>query len=304
MLFLVILMLILLIVLSLSMNFIAVQFKKARVKLNETRKNVTEIKTKVDNLDNVQIQIDKLESISWSIDSQIKQLVKRASMPDGILHLSDGVKFYLPHYPVDIISNDIVAHGNFFEFEILKKLEQHIVPNSIILDLGANIGNHSMYWSLKNHAKMIYAFEPQEHIFKILEKNIEINHITNVIPFNFALGAESSRGAFTKNTWEDNFGGQHIHTDVNGKLVIKSLDEVMLEEKPSTVDFIKCDVEEFEYQVLQGAKETLLKYKPTIFIEIFNPSLEKVSALLEELGYIKVEELHIYNYLFKHKDKI
>ena len=64
------------------------------------------------------------------------------------------------------------------------------------------------------------------------------------------------------------------------------------------VDFVKMDVEGFEYQVLQGSKDLLLKDKPILWIEIFNRNYSKVSQLLSELGYKQIEALDRDNYIF------
>ena len=330
--FIIILICILITLVAVSLNVIAVQFKKTRRKLNEINDKFESIE-KLNLLSEIS---EKLNIISKSNDKLVKDLIlmpdgifynsrgiknylesilKRISMPDGIFHHSSGVKFYLPHYPSDLISRDIVDKNNFFEFKLLKLLEEYIVPNAIILDLGANIGNHSMYFALKNNAKMIYAFELQEHVFNILQKNIELNHISNIKTFNIALGKANSFGTFyhssdPRTDWYGgllNFGSQHIHVaedSEHGQLKIQSLDEVIQQENPPTIDFIKCDVERFEYEVLQGAKETLLKYKPIIFIEIMPENIERVFAYLEILGYVKIKDLASNNYLFQHKDKI
>jgi FkbM family methyltransferase len=227
----------------------------------------------------------------------------KLSMLDNIYYLNNGIKFYLPFFPMDFISKRIVATNNFFEIEDLTTLKEYIPEQAVILDIGANIGNHSMYWSLKNNASMIYSFEPQEHIFNILQKNIEINNIKNIKAFNIALGKHSTKGAYTAGNYNHggmgNFGGQEIIENEQGSVVIKSLDDVLSGENISKIDFIKCDVEGFEFNVLLGAEHTLIKYKPLIFIEVFANNKEKVFAYLSSLGYINIKTFDLHNYLFK-----
>lgn len=69
----------------------------------------------------------------------------------------------------------------------------------------------------------------------------------------------------------------------------------MIKEK---VDFIKIDVEGFEYNVLLGAKNILNRYSPIIFIEVFEQNEDKVFELLKQFSYKKIEDLGENNYIF------
>ena len=230
----------------------------------------------------------------------------KLSMLDNIYYFNNGIKFYLPFFPMDSISREIVTTNNFFEIADLTTLRAYIPEKAVILDIGANIGNHSMYWALQNNAEMIYSFEPQEHIFNILQKNIEINNIKNIKAFNMALGKHSTKGAYTAGNYNNggmgNFGGQEIIENAQGTVVIKSLDDVISGENISKIDFIKCDVEGFEFNVLLGAEKTLIKYKPLIFVEVFANNKDKVFEYLNNLGYAVIKTFDASNYLFKNQN--
>ncbi|MCL1902565.1 MAG: hypothetical protein FWG18_02985, partial [Alphaproteobacteria bacterium] len=71
-----------------------------------------------------------------------------------------GIRMHVPQYPWDYIQEIIVDSDNFFELDILEKCAEWIPPNAVILDLGANIGNHSIYWASIGGAKRVHAFEP------------------------------------------------------------------------------------------------------------------------------------------------
>ena len=70
----------------------------------------------------------------------------------------------------------------------------------------------------------------------------------------------------------------------------------------SKIDFIKCDVEGFEFNVLLGAEKTLLKYKPLIFVEVFANNKDKVFEYLNNLGYAVIKTFDASNYLFKNQN--
>ena len=118
----------------------------------------------------------------------IRRLLKKASMPDGIFR-KGNVRFYLPNYPRDKSQTFIVDNNNFNEFFALDILNNYLNDESVIVDVGAFIGNHSLYWAINNNARKVYAFEPLLENYKILKKNIKINKLKGVvIAKNVALG--------------------------------------------------------------------------------------------------------------------
>ena len=66
-------------------------------------------------------------------------------------------------------------------------------------------------------------------------------------------------------------------------------------------DFIKIDVEGFEYFVLKGGQNLLIKHQPIIWIEMFNKNFFKVNELLNSFGYEIKDCLGTYNYIYAFK---
>ncbi|WP_233707370.1 FkbM family methyltransferase, partial [Helicobacter cetorum] len=181
-----------------------------------------------------------------------------------------------------------------------------------ILDVGANIGNHSLYFALECKATKILAFEPICSTFEILEKNIVLNHLQNIItPLNVGLSNKSinasivadSRFGNTIGFHSDNIGGTNLTQDENGAFKLIALDSINLKDYGfERLDFIKIDVENHEIEMLEGALETLKKYRPIIFIETFKDNKEKVFGILNGLGYQQVKSFPFDNYLFAPKE--
>lgn len=205
-------------------------------------------------------------------------------------------KFYVPNYPIDLIQSCIVDYKTFFEMGILLELRSYIKKDAVILDIGANIGNHSVYWAVNTKASRIYSFEPVQDTFAILKKNIEINGLTDKVKiFNIGLSNEKINGSI--NHYDPkNIGGTSIKQDSDGNLLLDKLDNIQIEE--DSVDFVKIDVEGHELAVFQGARETLLKYKPIIFVESFPNQKPKVDEYLTNLGYRLEKSFEGYNYLY------
>ena len=217
---------------------------------------------------------------------------------NDIWEMTNGVKFYLPNFPYDLIAKYIVFYNDFFESDILKSLEKYIPKDAVILDIGANIGNHSVYWASRG-AKSIHSFEPMKQTYNNLVKNININGMEKIIkPYNIGLGDVKTVGEVAKN-FSTNIGATQIkESEVQGvfSLKIERLDDIDLNEKK--IDFVKIDVEYFEPKTLVGMQETLKKYKPIIFIEVFQRNRRFVKKFLKNLGYRKPKRFTGCNFLF------
>ena len=237
----------------------------------------------------------QLNNIEHTMDYQNDRILKTlAILPNKIINIGPA-KFYVPNYPIDLIQSEIVDDGTFYEIDVLEKLQPYIKKNAVILDIGANIGNHSVYWAVKSNTKRVYSFEPVQDTFKILKKNVEINDLNNKIKiFNIGLSNRKINGSVSFYD-RRNIGGTPVKQNPNGNLSLDKLDNIKIKE--NAVDFVKIDVEGHELEVLQGARETLIKYKPTVFIEAFPDSRPKVHEYLTNLGY-RLEKSFVNNYLY------
>lgn len=138
----------------------------------------------------------------------------------------------------------------------------------------------------------------------MLEKNIEINDLEEKVKlFNIGLSDEESFARISHFN-KTNIGGTRIEKTADGNLVVNKLDNIKINE--DCIDFVKIDVEGHEIKVLNGAKETFLKYKPRyVFIESFSNNFPKVKEILESYGYRLTDFLvEASNYLFEYKEKI
>ena len=161
--------------------------------------------------------------------------------------------------------------------------------NDIILDIGANIGTHSVIFSRKSKLGKVYAFEPQSLTFSILQNNILYNGLSNVIALHYAITTLDNHAVSMDNF---SFVGKRIN---NGALRLSpfknnpiigevSLSRTIDSFNFKSVNFIKMDIQGSEVMALDGAKKTIKKSRPIMFIEI-----EQIH--LEALGYTTIELL-------------
>jgi FkbM family methyltransferase len=148
-------------------------------------------------------------------------------------------------------------------FEWLKQVNSDGIFKGSAVDVGANIGNHSLYFS--DYFNEVLSYEPQPLTFKLLNVNSQL--VTNIRCFNFGLSSSEKKVPFVVD--QQNMGGSHIvaEGDSGGvDLWLKTLDSVRIKADPP-VKLIKIDVEGHEYDVLVGAKEVIKKDQPIIIFE-------------------------------------
>ncbi|MCH5259480.1 MAG: FkbM family methyltransferase [Lachnospiraceae bacterium] len=214
-----------------------------------------------------------------------------------IIELEDGIKFYLPYCQYfDTIQMEIARDDDFYDGKNLEYLKEKIIkPGMVILDIGANIGNHTVFFAKKCMAAHVYSIEPQKNVYEILEKNISLNSLDDVCTiYNIALGESLGKAdiAFYNRT---NCGGTRLTMSDDGDIVMSTLDGMNLPD----IDFVKIDVEGFEYNVLKGGEKLLRSMSPILYVEINDENYQKVSALLNSYGYTMTEKVNQGDYLFK-----
>jgi FkbM family methyltransferase len=196
----------------------------------------------------------------------------------------------------DVISSNILLNGVYekelldFNLELCKKVGK--LKNFSVADIGANIGNHSLYFS--NYFKKVYAFEAHPKIFSVNQLNT--SNKKNIELFNFGLGDTNKNSFIYEN--EHNMGGSSVINKVGKKIKIKilKLDKI---KKIKKLLLIKIDVEDFELQVLKGSLNTIKKFKPIIVFESWSKHNSKVS-FLKKLNYkiFIVKNFNPFNFIF------
>lgn len=188
----------------------------------------------------------------------------------------------------DWIPKLIKEKAQFYELDLLEKIQEYLVPGDLVIDAGANIGNHSVYFAKVCGCK-VFAFEPINANFVKLKKNIYINRITDLVEcFNLALGANEGRGNFILPS-SSNLGSYRVidvRSDHNGNIPVSSLDLVDLNLKNQKIKLIKLDIEGMEYDAIKGALQIIDNHKPLLSIEIKNSQeFFKIYDLLLPLKY-------------------
>ena len=245
-------------------------------------------------IDKIHLYLDELSVKAKLVNSHISsQYIDRVF---SFYYRDVLIKFYLP-FPDDLIQKDIIRKEKFWEANLLEFVRKKILTtDSICLDIGANIGNHSLYFSIIAGVKKVYSFEPQKFVFDILQKNLTINNVTNVYPYNYAIGDFEGDVSMNPSPLLNN-GGTSVdweNNPLNRKVKVVTIDSLHIKDP---VDFIKIDVEGAESKVINGAKNLLLENHPLLWIEIWK-DFDKIFSLLQETGYTRYEKISDVDYLF------
>lgn len=176
-------------------------------------------------------------------------------------------------------------YGEWCEAE-LACLGQILKSDDVVIDVGANIGTHTIFFSkIVAAGGMVYAFEPQRIIFEFLCANLALNGLMNVIPMQ--AGAGDLLGEIIIPVLDpsvtQNFAALNIEGhSVGNPVKVLPLDALELKR----CNLIKIDVEGMELKVLRGAEKTIRTCKPFLFVE--NNTREGAPELVQalfDLGY-------------------
>ncbi|WP_320675079.1 FkbM family methyltransferase [Prochlorococcus sp. MIT 1341] len=153
------------------------------------------------------------------------------------------------------------------ELGLVESMLKQFDDLDLMIDIGANIGNHSIF--LSKYFNTIIAFEPQPILVSLLEHNLKFCQEKDYQIFPIALGAKQSEAFISFNRF--NPGGASLSEDSGTtKVQVEKLDDVLdSADLPaeSKVSLIKIDVEGMEADVIRGATKTIEKYRPIVLFE-------------------------------------
>lgn len=211
--------------------------------------------------------------------------------------------FFKVYYDLDDDPKDTVKttlkQGLAYEGNIGLIIDHLTKPGSLALDIGSHIGVHTITMSRKVGSQgTVIAFEPDKKLYMELLHNLNLNNCNNVVSICKALGDDEKIVSLKNN---------HIQQDSdvfwlpNAEGITDAVETITLDSlKIDNLSIIKMDVENYEYFVLKGAKETILKNKPVILFECWiGADYENANSYEKEnfdrvISLIKSYEYEIY----------
>lgn len=188
---------------------------------------------------------------------------------------------YLPNKDTNYIQKKIYEELKPYELTMLKDIISRCKSNDIIVDVGSNVGNHTLFFAANN--LFVYSFEANSILFDIMINSIKLNKFENITKcYNIAVSDSVSKAKFITFD-ETNLGGQSLEISNDGDIPTIPLDNVDFHGK---VAVIKID-EGMECNVLNGAKNLIAKDRPLLYVEAINlDSFKNISYILNDLNYV------------------
>ncbi len=194
----------------------------------------------------------------------------------------------------DTIVQELRANETFFEIDLLEHIQTAGPHGGIYLDVGANIGNHAVYFG-KFCADHVVALEPHPALVSILRRNLERNCAGRFTLMATAVSDRPGVGRMTlRNGFEKNIGGSQVQAlDAMPALAsgvpITTLDDLLEQIVPArgrAITLMKVDVEGMEMRVFSGARRLLMTHRPQVVVELATGEARSaVRAFLAGLGY-------------------
>jgi len=213
---------------------------------------------------------------------------------------AEGVNYpiYLTSPDRDYIQKSLATKGVPYELSMLTDMKARLRADSTVLDVGANIGNHTFYLAQVLRCQVI-AFEANDELAHAMDiTTSEAGLEERVTVYAFALGEKPGFAEFEQ-AIPENLGGQSLRQG-SGRIKVRALDSFGIS---APVSAIKIDVEGMELDVLKGGKKIIESNLPMLYVESqTKESFIEISAYLETLGYCYRDTFNATpTHLFIHK---
>jgi FkbM family methyltransferase len=141
------------------------------------------------------------------------------------------------------------------------RFKRVLKPGMCVVDVGANIGYFTLLAaSLVGRSGRVFSIEPWPPNFTILENTAAQNSLEQVRTFPFGLGASEGLGRVAQadqRLFNNRTASMAGDEETGVSVVVKTLDQCIAEWGLSRIDLLKIDVDGYETQILEGAKEAL-----------------------------------------------
>lgn len=178
------------------------------------------------------------------------------------------------------------------ELRLLRSVTPHYQPEFLLIgrllqrggnaiDIGANLGAYTKYMAeLVGDAGTVYSIEPIAMTYDILAANLRSIGLTNAVPIRAAISDVDGEVEMEvplsgrQSAWRENFCRARISDRIDRadglrRERVRSVTlDGLVSELPSSISFVKCDVEGAELQVIQGATVVMRSIRPSWLIEI------------------------------------
>ncbi|GFN31185.1 FkbM family methyltransferase [Paenibacillus xylaniclasticus] len=184
--------------------------------------------------------------------------------------------FLLTGSASDQVLAGIEKSGGYYEPHVMNALQHILKPDSVCLDIGANIGAISIAMSAYARQGRVYAFEPSAMNFHYMSYNAQLNGGGIIEPVRLGVFDRNMEMQFSY----IDFGGawshlttEHAERGIQETVQCVRIDDWAEQKGLKRLDLIKLDVEGAEVPALRGMEKTISAFKPDLIVE-FNPGAQ------------------------------
>ncbi len=179
----------------------------------------------------------------------------------------------------------------FHEFKEWCYLQKVLRADMVFFDIGANQGEYSLFAAKRLTSGRVVAFEPVAKFYKLLERNIELNHFKNIQANQLGLSAEpgllpvfmdSKEAGGTNEGLASLFKSSERSQQVE-EIRLETLDAMVEQLAIDRLDFMKIDVEGAELKVLHGGVNTLRQFRPQVMMEVSDVTCKAAGYAKEDI---------------------
>ncbi|MBU0485946.1 MAG: FkbM family methyltransferase [Proteobacteria bacterium] len=244
------------------------------------------------------------------IHRSIREFLTKIIAPrfnDGHHFETDFFGLIWPGITSNYIDYQVLLRGAYEKFMLFFMRDAFAAlprEEAVFLDVGANIGNHSLFMS--KYATTVHSFEPYAPARNILENKIKINQLKNIIVHPVGLSSKNETipfyppnlanlgtGSFEKEYCADN-------EQAAVSLMVVVGDEEIAGNKITGISLIKIDVEGHERQVIDGLNQTIKDNRPIVIFES-SPATRDSLATFESMTALFPEDYSFYIFALKNK---
>jgi len=258
-----------------------------------------------------------MRTVKEKVYSRIKLLKQGDSFRDKVNILLFSI--LSPFFGINALFSDVQINTEKGRFNCRKKTDDISIfmgyddslddfidlQEGVFIDIGAHIGKFTVKVGRKLTGKVI-AIELMPNNYERLIKNIKLNKLNNITPLN--IGCSNSSGKVKVYGPLKGKGKVFYSLKKNEKnklidqLEVKPLDNLVKELKLKKVDLIKIDVEGVEKEVLEGAINTIQKFKPKIIFETNQSDFQEFVKFFNKYKY-KIKRIDENNAIAEYNGK-
>jgi FkbM family methyltransferase len=208
---------------------------------------------------------------------------------------TDTGNYYLPCFLEDDIVANTIKKGRIFEPEVIAVAEEYIKTGTVVLDVGANYGQMSLFFSnFTGPDGVVVSFEAQKYCHAILQKNITANGKENIRAIYAGVFDETRKYViFPEPDFQrfPSYGAYPVDLNAsNGNRVDTiTIDDLKID-RP--ISFLKVDIQGSDLYALRGARQTILRHRMPILFEFeqqfqeeFGTSFQDYVDFVKSIGY-------------------